>query len=268
MCDKKRHRKRAKYITLSLESKKGSSQTPMMRSISTVSVLLTMCARVTLVWSAYPFTFTDRECRDLFPERIGKDSLSVNEAHDLPFEIEPSETIHGVSLGGVQVTIKAVSKWRIKGLLMQARAVGKCEDPAQQRPLGHFEIPEYSALMASNCSGHKFETVTHKKYPLNETYVNVRWFPPEDIKDKIYFVATIVSGKDEFWTGIVSHEVRHHKDKEMATGDFHCPMRSIYNPSTSSKLGSAGSRHRSNHQLVIFLLVTSIIHVFWLIDRK
>ena len=102
MCDKKRHRKRAKYITLSLESKKGSSQTPMMRSISTVSVLLTMCARVTLVWSAYPFTFTDRECRDLFPERIGKDSLSVNEAHDLPFEIEPSETIHGVSLGGVQ----------------------------------------------------------------------------------------------------------------------------------------------------------------------
>ena len=73
-----------------------------MRSISTVSVLLTMCARVTLVWSAYPFTFTDRECRDLFPERIGKDSLSVNEAHDLPFEIEPSETIHGVSLGGVQ----------------------------------------------------------------------------------------------------------------------------------------------------------------------
>ena len=39
---------------------------------------------------------------------------------------------------------------------MQARAVGKCEDPAQQRPLGHFETPENTALMASNCSGHKF----------------------------------------------------------------------------------------------------------------
>ena len=74
----------------------------MMGSISAVSVLLIMCARVTLVWSAYPFTFTDRECRDLFPERIGKDSLSANAVHGLPFEIEPSETIHGVSLGGVQ----------------------------------------------------------------------------------------------------------------------------------------------------------------------
>lgn len=55
------------------------------------------------------------------------------------------------------VTVKAVSKWRIKGIIMQARVTGNCETPAQQHPVGHFETKETSVLMSANCSsGHQF----------------------------------------------------------------------------------------------------------------
>lgn len=195
--------------------------------ILSVSVLLT--TQSSFVWTAYPFTFSERECRDLFPERIGKDSLSDHASHDLPFEIEPSDSIYGISPNGIHVTVKAVSKWRIKGIIMQARVAGNCENPAQQHPVGHFETKETSALMSANCpSGHQFETVTHKTYPLDKDNFIIRWFPPEKTTANIYFVATIVSGKDEFWTGIASHVIRHNAQK-IPESETPCPMRNSTN---------------------------------------
>jgi hypothetical protein len=77
-------------------------RTPMMWNLVATVLLTTQ----QLVWTAYPFSFSKRECRDLFPERVGKDSLyessDVHLNHDDPFIIEPSETIHGIDFSGIQ----------------------------------------------------------------------------------------------------------------------------------------------------------------------
>ncbi|XP_062612289.1 putative defense protein Hdd11 [Saccostrea cucullata] len=224
-----------------------------------VTVLLSIQGSV---WSAYPFDFSERECRDLFPERIGKDSLNVGNAHSEEiFTIEPSETIHGFNFGSTQVLIKANSKWRIQGIIMQARVIGNCKDPQQKHPVGHFEVPEnHQFLRAANCSGDQFKTVTHKKYPINTDSIVINWFPPENFKAEVYFVATIVSGKNEFWTGIVSHTIRH-KDKPVTPGHPQCPMRSKYRTSATSRPSPQGSTGRILHpnNLLICTLLTAIL---------
>lgn len=83
-----------------------------MWTILSVSVLLT--THSSFVWTAYPFTFSERECRDLFPERIGKDSLSDHVNHDLPFEIEPSDSIYGISPNGIHGAYFLLGKILIK----------------------------------------------------------------------------------------------------------------------------------------------------------
>ena len=41
--------------------------------------------------SAYPFDFSDRECQDLFPQRLGGDARV--HSHNAPFTVEPQDSI-------------------------------------------------------------------------------------------------------------------------------------------------------------------------------
>lgn len=92
-----------------------------MWTILSVSVLLT--THSSFVWTAYPFTFSERECRDLFPERIGKDSLSDHVNHDLPFEIEPSDSIYGISPNGIHGAYFLLGKILIKNDIDRKKSV-------------------------------------------------------------------------------------------------------------------------------------------------
>ncbi|XP_048764536.1 uncharacterized protein LOC125672346 isoform X2 [Ostrea edulis] len=147
--------------------------------------------------------------------------------------------------------------------MMQARVVGNCSNPKQQQPVGHFETPENHAyLRAANCSDHPFETVTHKVYPMDTDTLRIRWFPPENTTAEIYFVATIVSQRDKFWTGIFSHTVRH-KDKQLTPGHPQCSMRRKYVITTKpSSQSSRGHILHSNNLFICNLLVVLLCAMY------
>ncbi|XP_022318266.2 uncharacterized protein LOC111121330 [Crassostrea virginica] len=208
---------------------------------------LTLCPGLALmrVLDEPPFYLDARECRDMFPESLRENATNAgtSESED-PFDIELSPMIYKKNS---VITVKIFSKkafesdYPIRGALLQAR-VADCQSEDQGKAIGMFqEVPHKpfrfhtTSCPNSLTNGVAAGALYKDKDGMPE--VSIDWMPPEQENRTLYFVATVLSTNNTFFTNIASGFLVHYSNKKDQSKAEICPLREFLKESRSSGTG-------------------------------
>ena len=123
---------------------------------------------------------------------------------DPPYMIQTDKTYYNQS-SNITVTVKATGSATIKGILIQAREMGK------EKPLGRFTmIPPMTKNLDCTPSGaeNKLGAVTHSQSLGMAKMLTFQWEPTSMTTGDIYFMATIVQSANTYWLRVKSNKLQ------------------------------------------------------------
>ncbi|XP_048763474.1 uncharacterized protein LOC125671670 [Ostrea edulis] len=193
----------------------------------------------------HPFYLNTRECMDMFPETLAEDSTNAQMLKSQePFDIHISNNEYNEdSIIKVKIFTKKPfqSDYSIKGALLQAR-IANCQDKDHQTAIGIFQQkPKGSFLQTVHCenslaNGVAIGVLTEDKpNPLLETTID--WSPSSGKDNRtLYFVATVLSTNDTFFTDITSKFLYHHSQRDNPPPAEYCQLRKLLQTGSASGL--------------------------------
>ncbi|XP_025110844.1 putative defense protein [Pomacea canaliculata] len=175
-------------------------KTPVLMPMLFPLVVLLSCCGPSLGYSTGPPTSA---CTDMYPEGHNADAQTTI----LPFELLVSNTTFTPN-AKIVVTLQVKSSMPtmfFKGMFVQARLAGNCSNTS---PVGTFSIPTGDTYLQLLSCGQLSSSISHKNSLVQIHSKNFTWTAPSTATGRIFFRATVVKSKQEFWTNVFSPYVK------------------------------------------------------------
>lgn len=208
----------------------------MWRLLMLAMMLMAMVAEV----RGYPQGPPVSACGDMFPQGHKVDAKPITPPYTLsasPATVAAGET--------VTLSLEATGDSTYpyyEGMFVQARWASCDSD----EPVGTFTVPQNDDFLKLMTCNNTAASAVSNKVSNHETNKTFTWTAPTPFQGRIYFRATVVKNKENFWTNVFSSYVTYTGDTSQAPAEY-CTVRSTW---SSSVPGLSAS-------LIVAVIVTS-----------